>query len=178
LHLPALPSVFLGAGSAAVGVAKQLISFFVRAGVSEEEARRRFWLVDTKGLVTDDRGDRLAEHKKFFSRDDNAGRQLKTLQEVVDFVEPTALIGLSTTRGAFDETVVRKMASLNERPIVFPLSNPLSKCELTFEDALEWTDGKVIFASGSPFSPEEYAGRKRYAGQGNNMCVPRLQFRA
>lgn len=92
---------------------------------------------------------------------------------MVDFVEPTALIGLSTTRGAFDEGIVRKMASLNPRPIVFPLSNPLSKCELTFEDALAWTGGKVIFASGSPFSPEDYAGRKHYAGQGNNMCVSR-----
>lgn len=107
--------VFLGAGSAAVGVAKQLISFFTTNGVSAEEARKRFYLVDTKGLVTNDRGDNLAEHKKFFSRDDNEGQQFKSLEDVVNYVQPSALIGLSTTRGAFTESVVRKMAQINPR---------------------------------------------------------------
>ena len=110
--------VFLGAGSAAVGVAQQLMSFFTRNGLSVQEARERFWLVDTKGLVTSDRGDKLASHKEYFKRNDNEGKQYRTLEEVVDFVQPTALIGLSTTKGAFTEAIVRKMAVLNPRPIM------------------------------------------------------------
>ncbi|CED83303.1 malate dehydrogenase [Phaffia rhodozyma] len=163
--------VFLGAGSAAVGVAKQLVSFFTTKGLSPEEARKRIYLVDTKGLITNDRGDKLAEHKKFFSRDDNEGKQYKSLEDVVDSVQPSVLIGLSTTQGAFTEDIVRKMAQINPRPIVFPLSNPLTKCELTFQDALDWTEGRVIFASGSPFDPIEFNGEHREAAQGNNFYI-------
>ncbi|RKF59518.1 NADP-dependent malic enzyme [Erysiphe neolycopersici] len=164
-------AVFMGAGSAGVGVAKQIVAYFVKSGLTEEEARRKFWLVDTKGLITDDRGDKLASHKKYFSRPDNNGRQFKTLAEVVDYVKPTILMGLSATRGVFTEQIVRKMAALNEKPIIMPLSNPSTMSECTFEEAMKWTDGRAIFASGSPFLPYMYNGKVMYPSQGNNMYV-------
>lgn len=151
--------VFMGAGSAGVGVAKQLVEYYTRRGLSEQAARDKFWLVDTKGLVTRDRGDKLAEHKKYFARTDNNGHQFRTLEEVIEYVKPTALVGLTATFGVFTESVVRALKAsvdsggLGRRPILFPLSNPLTKAECTFEQAVTWTDGTVIFASGSPFSP-------------------------
>lgn len=159
-------AVFLGAGSAGVGVAKQIVEFFKNEGLTEDEARRCFWLVDTKGLVTDDRGDKLAEHKVYFSRPDNRGKQYKTLEEVVEYVKPTILMGLSTIQNAFTSDILTKMAQWNEYPIVFPLSNPSANSECTFEDAIKYTKGKVLFASGSPFDPVEYRGKTYYAGQG------------
>ncbi|KAF8464875.1 hypothetical protein BDZ91DRAFT_795375 [Kalaharituber pfeilii] len=163
--------VFMGAGSAAVGVARQIVELFIKNGMTEDEARRKFWLVDSKGLVTNDRGDRLAEHKVFFSRDDNNGQQFETLEAVVDYVKPTALIGLCTTGGVFTESIIKKMATMNERPMIFPLSNPVHKSECTFEQAMKWTDGKVIFASGSPFPAYTHNGVEHVPGQGNNMYV-------
>ncbi|RPB18621.1 hypothetical protein L211DRAFT_901793 [Terfezia boudieri ATCC MYA-4762] len=163
--------VFMGAGSAAVGVAKQIVELFIKNGMTEDEARRKFWLVDSKGLVTNDRGDHLAEHKLFFSRDDNSGQQFASLEEVVDYVKPTALMGLCTTGGVFTESIIKKMAAMNEHPLIFPLSNPVHKSECTFEQAMKWTDGKVIFASGSPFPAYTHNGVEHIPGQGNNMYV-------
>jgi len=162
--------LFFGAGSAGVGVAKQLLSFFTLKGLSEDEARERIWLVDSQGLVYDERG-KLPEHKKYFSRKDYAGPPIKKLIDVIDYVKPTALFGLSTVRNAFDNVVVRRMAELNPRPIIFPLSNPVRLSEVDFGDAVEWTNGKVIFASGSPFDPVVHDGKTLYAGQGNNMYI-------
>ncbi|BEI85635.1 hypothetical protein CcaverHIS002_0510360 [Cutaneotrichosporon cavernicola] len=167
--------VFLGGGSAAIGVAKEMMNYFRMLGLSEDEARERFWLIDTKGLITATRQDvvdgRLAEHKKYFIRNDNEGQEYKTLLDVIEYVKPTTLVGLSTTFGAFPEPVVRRMAELNQAPIIFPLSNPTSKCELSFEDALNWTDGRVLYASGSPYDPVVYDGQLREPGQGNNFLV-------
>lgn len=164
-------AVFFGAGSAGVGVAKQIVEFFMKGGLTEEQARRCFWLVDSKGLVTDDRGDKLAEHKLYFSRDDNESKQYKSLEEVVEFVKPTILMGLSTVGGSFTPSILRRMAELNDRPIVFPLSNPSSKSECTFAEAIEHTEGRCLFASGSPFPSLEYQGKTLVPGQGNNMYV-------
>jgi malate dehydrogenase (oxaloacetate-decarboxylating)(NADP+) len=175
--------VFMGAGSAGVGVAKQLVEYYTRRGLSETAAKDKFWLVDTKGLVTKDRGDKLAEHKKYFARDDNNGHQFRSLEEVIEYVKPTALIGLTATFGVFTESVVRALKAsveaggLGRRPILFPLSNPLSKAECTFEQAIQWSDGTVIFASGSPFQP--YTAKTGADGgaityhpnQGNNVYV-------
>ncbi|KAK3377762.1 hypothetical protein B0H63DRAFT_397960 [Podospora didyma] len=173
--------VFMGAGSAGVGVAKQLVEYYTKRGLSEQAAKEKFWLVDTKGLVTKDRGDKLAEHKKYFARTDNNGHQFRTLEEVIEYVKPSALVGLTATFGVFTESVVRALKAsvdaggLGRRPILFPLSNPLTKAECTFEQAVNWTDGTVIFASGSPFSnytvkagdhPVTY-----YPNQGNNVYV-------
>jgi len=173
--------VFMGAGSAGVGVAKQLVEYYTRRGLTEKEARDKFWLVDTKGLVTMDRGDKLAEHKKYFARTDNGGHQFRSLEEVIEYVRPSALVGLTATFGVFTESVVRALkASVdaggnNRRPILFPLSNPLTKAECTFEQAVQWTDGTVIFASGSPFAPFAVkAGDQAvtyWPNQGNNVYV-------
>ncbi|MBW0496105.1 hypothetical protein O181_035820 [Austropuccinia psidii MF-1] len=162
--------VFMGAGSAGVGVAKQLLSFFINLGFSEDEAKERVWLVDTKGLVTADRGDRLAAHKTFFARKPG-GPQFKNLIDVIQHVKPTALIGLAATADLFDEAVVKLMAGLNKRPIIFPLSNPVHLAECTFEQAVKWTDGQVLFASGSPFASCGWRGQTLEPGQGNNMYV-------
>ncbi|OCF40293.1 malate dehydrogenase (oxaloacetate-decarboxylating)(NADP+) [Kwoniella heveanensis CBS 569] len=175
--------VFLGGGSAAVGVAKEMMNFFTMQGLTEDEARERFWLIDTKGLITSTRPDvvsgKVASHKKYFIRNDTEGREYPSLAEVIDYVQPTALVGLSTTFGAFGEAEVRRMAELNKAPIIFPLSNPTSKCELSFSDALDWTDGRVLFASGSPYNPIERDGLLREPGQGNNFLVfPGIGFGA
>lgn len=182
--------VFMGAGSAGVGVAKQLTEYYTRRGLTEEEARNKFWLVDTKGLVTKDRGDKLAEHKKYFARTDNEGHQYRTLEEVIEYVKPSALVGLTATFGIFTEKIVQALKASVEsggagrRPILFPLSNPLTKAECTFEQAVKWTDGSVIFASGSPFQPvttevsngltNGSSGKETvtyYPNQGNNVYV-------
>ncbi|KAG8958395.1 hypothetical protein FRC03_009180 [Tulasnella sp. 419] len=162
--------LFFGAGSAGVGVAMQLLSFFKLQGLSEEEARSRIWTVDSQGLITADRKN-LAAHKHYFARTDYQGPPLKNLLDIIEYVKPTALMGLSTIRGAFTQDVVESMAGLNVRPIIFPLSNPLTMCELDFNDAVEWTNGSVIFASGSPYKPVEFEGRTHIPGQGNNMYV-------
>ncbi|KAM3073565.1 hypothetical protein ACMFMF_006770 [Clarireedia jacksonii] len=164
-------AVFMGAGSAGVGVAQQIVEYFQKEGLTEDEARRCFWFVDTKGLITNDRGDKLAEHKVYFSRDDNNGKQFKTLPEVVEYVKPTILMGLSTIRGIFDESIVKKMAEWNKNPIIFPLSNPSSQAECTFDEAIKWTNGRALFASGSPFPDYVHDGKVYSAGQGNNMYV-------
>ena len=171
----------MGAGSAGVGVAKQLVEYYTRRGLTEQEAKNKFWLVDTKGLVTLDRGDRLAEHKKYFARTDNNGHQFRTLEEVIEYVRPSALVGLTATFGVFTESVVRALKAsvesggVNRRPILFPLSNPLTKAECTFEQAVQWTEGSVIFASGSPFSPFAVKSGEHavtyWPNQGNNVYV-------
>ncbi|KAL8700230.1 MAG: hypothetical protein Q9201_005562 [Fulgogasparrea decipioides] len=164
-------AVFMGAGSAGVGVAKQIVEFFMREGLTEDQARECFWLVDTKGLVTNDRGDKLAEHKIYFSRNDNKGKQYQTLAEVVEYVKPTILMGLSTIGGIFSPDLLTKMGQWNERPIIFPLSNPSANSECNFEDAVKYTNGRALFASGSPFPPVVYEGKSLQPGQGNNMYV-------
>lgn len=167
----------MGAGSAGVGVAKQLVEYYTKRGLSEQQAKDKFWLVDTKGLVTKDRGDRLAEHKKYFARTDNNGHQFRTLEEVIEYVKPTALVGLTATHGVFTESVVRALKAsvdaggLGRRPILFPLSNPLTKAECTFKEAVDWTEGTVLFASGSPFSSYAVNGVLYHPNQGNNVYV-------
>ncbi|KAG0329945.1 hypothetical protein BG004_002215 [Podila humilis] len=166
--------LFFGAGSAAVGVAKQLAAYFVNDhGMTEDQAREMVWLVDSKGLVTLDRGDKLAEHKLYFARKDNNGSQFPDIASVIEKVRPTALFGLSSQSGAFSESVLRSMAALNERPIVFPLSNPAYQAECSFEQAMIHTKNKVIFASGTAFPKytDPATGVVSAPGQGNNMYI-------
>ncbi|KIM65786.1 hypothetical protein SCLCIDRAFT_1211773 [Scleroderma citrinum Foug A] len=162
--------LFFGAGSAGIGVAKQLLSFFTMQGLSPEEARSRIWTVDSKGLITADRKG-LQEHKKFFARTDYEGHALTHLVDIINYVKPTALLGLSTSKNAFTEEVVKAMANINERPIIFPLSNPVHLSEVDYHNAIEWTDGKVIFASGSPYFPVTHKDVTYEPGQGNNMYI-------
>lgn len=164
--------VFMGAGSASVGVANMIASVMMETGASKEEVAKRFYLIDTKGLVSTTRGDKLAPHKEFFARTDlKPNEQKKTLLEVIKFAKPTALIGLAGVGGVFTEEVVKEMCKYSERPVIFALSNPTSKAECTAEQAYKWTDGKCVYASGSPFEPVEYKGKIYTPGQGNNMYI-------
>ncbi|KAI0294436.1 malic enzyme [Russula brevipes] len=162
--------LFLGAGSAGVGVAMQLLSFFKLQGLSQEEARSRIYLADSQGLIFNSRGP-MADHKKYFSRDDYNGPPLTNLTDIVEYVKPTALFGLSTIKSAFNQEVVEAMAAINSRPIIFPLSNPVRLSECEFHEALSWTNGRVLFASGSPFPDAVWEGKVHYPGQGNNMYI-------
>ncbi|KAH7922038.1 hypothetical protein BV22DRAFT_1106847 [Leucogyrophana mollusca] len=162
--------LFFGAGSAGIGVAKQLLSFFTTNGLSPEEARSRIYTVDSKGLITADRKG-LQEHKKFFARTDHNGPPMTNLVDIINYVKPTALLGLSTLRNAFSEDVVKAMCALNKRPIIFPLSNPVVLSELDYPDAIQWSDGRVIFASGSPYKHVSHGGVSFEPGQGNNMYI-------
>ena len=160
--------VFLGAGEAAIGIAAAIINGLREEGLSDAEARQRFWLVDSRGLVTRDRLDSLAAHKRPFARDEVPAA---TLLEVVERVHPTALLGVSGQPGLFTQAVVEEMAAHLERPIIFALSNPTSRAECTAEQAYTWTRGKAIFASGSPFDPVTLNGTEYHPGQGNNAYI-------
>ncbi|TPX37732.1 malate dehydrogenase (oxaloacetate-decarboxylating) [Synchytrium microbalum] len=166
--------LFFGAGSAGVGVATQLAEHVAEAcGISIEQARGFFWMVDSKGLITADRGDKLQEHKVSWARKDNKGIQYKTLLEVLQYAKPTCLIGLATIGGAFDAEILVDMAQMNQRPIIMPLSNPLTNAECTFADAVKYTHGRCLFASGTAFPVCEHPTTKKILtpGQGNNMYI-------
>jgi len=161
--------LFLGAGSAARGIADTLvIGMREEGGLSLEQAREQVWMLDSRGLVTRDRLQTLAEHKRDFARDEPP---LTDLTEAVGRVQPTVLIGVSGKPGTFTEETLREMCRHCDRPIVLPLSNPTAKAECTAEQAYEWTDGNAIFASGSPFQPIVRAGRLFVPGQCNNMYI-------
>lgn len=178
IHMKDQKIVFFGAGSAGIGVADCIVSIMERHGMTKEEARRRFYFVDTKGLVTSNRGDKLQSYKLPYARSDFS-QQYSSLLDVVKAVKPTGLIGLSGTPRAFSEEILTELAKHSDRPIIFSLSNPTSKSECTAEQAYTWTDGRCIFASGSPFDPVDYKGKTFYPGQGNNMYIfPGLGFGA
>ena len=159
--------LFNGAGEAGIGIGHLIVSAMELEGLPREEAMRRIWYVDSKGLVVAARTD-LAEHKRPFAHDH---APLQGLAEAVRELKPTALIGVSAVPQVFTEEVVREMGRLNERPIVFALSNPTSKSECTAEQAYRWTEGRAIFASGSPFPPVELGGKTLVPGQGNNAYI-------
>jgi malate dehydrogenase (oxaloacetate-decarboxylating)(NADP+) len=161
--------VFCGAGSAAVGIADMICSGIAdEHSLTFEQARRLVWMVDSKGLVTTTRGGELQEHKVPYARDEEPA---ETLLEIVERVKPTILIGASGHAHTFTGPVVKAMQKDCERPIIFALSNPTSKAECSAEEAYTWTDGKAIFASGSPFPPVRIGGRIFVPGQGNNMFI-------
>jgi malic enzyme len=169
--------LFAGAGASAQGISDLLVSAILEEGVTLEEARSRIWTVDSRGLVTKDRAG-LEDFKATYARDveelegyECEDRSRVTLEETVLGAKPTILIGTSGTPGMFTEPVVRAMAELNERPMVFPLSNPTSKSECTAEQAIQWSDGRAIVATGSPFDPVEYNGARHRIGQGNNAFI-------
>jgi malic enzyme len=169
--------VFAGAGASAHGIAGLFVSALVESGLSVEDARRRIWTVDTRGLCVSDRSG-LEDFKAMFARDPGevAGwtvgdRSRIGLEEVIENVRPTILIGVSATPGTFSEPVVRLMAKNNERPMIFPLSNPTSKSECTAEEAVRWSDGRAIVATGSPFDPVTHDGVRHRIGQCNNAFI-------
>ncbi len=166
-ELQSQKTLFFGAGSAATGIGNLIVARLVALGMNEADARKRCWFVDSKGLVVASRGD-LASHKKPFAHDFEFVRDL---EGAIRALEPTALVGVSGQGQAFTHPIVDAMAQLNERPIILALSNPTSKSECTAEQAYQWSGGRAIFASGSPFEPVEYEGRKYVPGQGNNAYI-------
>ena len=159
--------LFLGAGEAGTGIASLVVGAMADEGVPELEARQRCWFVDSKGLVVKGRAD-LAEHKLPFAHDH---APLSDLLTAVNALRPTVLIGVSGQPHTFSEPVVRAMSAINERPVIFALSNPTSKSECTAEQAYEWSAGQAIFASGSPFPPLTYRGRLLVPAQANNAYI-------
>jgi malate dehydrogenase (oxaloacetate-decarboxylating) len=169
--------VMLGAGGSGIGVADGLRMGMISEGLSEEEARSRFWVVDKDGLLHSGRNDMSAE-QRVYARPENSvvGWPRSSnghigLADVIGKINATALIGFSTVGGAFSEPIVREMARKVERPIIFPLSNPTSKSEATAEDLIRWTDGRALVASGSPFAPVSYNGRTITIAQCNNVHI-------
>ena len=159
--------LFLGAGEAGIGIGDLFVSAMMSAGLSQEVARRNCWFVDSKGLVVKSRTD-LVEHKLRFAHEHAPAT---TLLEAIEIVKPTALIGVSGIPQTFTEDVVRAMGRLNQRPVIFALSNPTSKAECTAEQAYGWTEGRAVFASGSPFAPVTLNGKTHVSGQGNNSYI-------
>jgi len=161
--------VFFGAGSAGTGVAEQLYNALVMSGVDKEVARKQFWLIDRDGLICSDMSD-LTKSQKMFARTEKDLKG-KGLLDIVTAIKPTVLIGCSTVKGAFTEDIIKTMASNVERPIVFPLSNPTSLAEATPADIINWSCGKAIVATGSPFDPVEYNGKTIRISQCNNAFL-------
>jgi malate dehydrogenase (oxaloacetate-decarboxylating) len=169
--------VMMGAGSAATGIADQVVAAMISEGISESAARSAIWLVDSRGLVHTGTPDIDAIKRKYAQPFDGlSGWKLDqpdhiTLADVVRNVRPTALIGTSAQPGAFSEEIVREMASSVERPIVFPLSNPTSKSEATPQDLIGWTAGRALIATGSPYPPARFGDIDYRIGQCNNVFV-------
>jgi malate dehydrogenase (oxaloacetate-decarboxylating) len=167
----------LGAGSAGCGISEQICAAMVREGLPEAEARARFFLVDRSGLLREGLTGLLPFQEKFLQpRERLSGWTLAqsdtiTLADVVKNVRPTILIGASGVPGAFTETIVREMARHVPRPIIFPLSNPTSRCEAVPSDLLAWTDGKALVATGSPFPDVTHRGRTIPIPQCNNSYI-------
>jgi len=159
--------LFLGAGAAAFGIADMLVKKFQKDGLGRDEALRRIRMFDVNGLLVTSRAD-LAEYQRPFADD---GAPSNDFAECILRLRPTAIIGVSTVGGAFTRQVIENMSAVNERPIIFPYSNPTSHSECTAEQAYTWSDGRAIFASGSPFAPVTYKGRTFTPGQGNNVFI-------
>ncbi|MDO5629081.1 MAG: NAD-dependent malic enzyme [Mobilicoccus sp.] len=170
--------VIHGAGTAGIGVAELMVDEMVRQGLSDEEARARFWCLGSRGLITERLGDRVRSFARPFSRSDADVADWEvtdpkniTLEEVVHHVRPTMLVGTSAQSRSFTESIVREMAAHTERPIIMPLSNPTSKAEAVPADVLEWTDGRALIATGSPFKPVVRGDITFEIAQANNALV-------
>jgi len=169
--------VFLGAGSAGIGVADFLRAARREEGVSENEARSQFWVVDKDGLLHSGRKDLSPEQSVYAQPEERVSGWPATanghigLADVIGKIEATILIGLSTVGGAFTETIVREMARKVQRPIIFPISNPTIKSEAKADDLIRWTDGRALIATGSPFAPVSYNGRTIPIAQCNNIYI-------
>ncbi|EUC19894.1 UNVERIFIED_ORG: malate dehydrogenase (oxaloacetate-decarboxylating)(NADP+) [Burkholderia sp. CF145] len=159
--------LFLGGGSAATGIAELISEAMVLEGLDIDSARRRNNLFDVNGLMVQSRTD-LADFQKVFAIDH---APIDAFVDAVRALKPTGIIGVSTVPKLFSQPVIEAMSELNERPIIFPYSNPTSRSECTAEEAYRWSKGQAIFASGSPFGPVQIEGRHFVPGQGNNVYI-------
>lgn len=158
--------MFLGAGSAATGIGDLIVAAFIEQGLSEADALKRLWFVNSRGLVVKSM-EKLPSHVTAYAHDHAA----MGFVEAINDIKPHILIGATGMPETFTEEVVETMARINDRPVVFALSNPTSRAECTAEQAYQWSQGRVIFASGSPFDPVHYEGKEYRPGQGNNSYV-------
>lgn len=158
--------MFLGAGSAATGIADLLCYALQQEGLSEEDARQRLWFVDVEGLVVKGRKGLMSHNEPYMHEYDQLG-----FIDAINDIKPNILIGATGAPNTFTRGVIEAMSSVNDRPTIFALSNPTSRAECTALEAYEWSHGKVIFASGSPFPALDYEGKKYTPGQGNNVYV-------
>ncbi|XP_042659578.1 NADP-dependent malic enzyme [Tyto alba] len=160
--------LFQGAGEAALGIANLIVMAMEKEGVSKDAAIKRIWMVDSKGLIVKGRAS-LTSEKQHFAHEHG---EMKNLEDIVKDIKPSVLIGVAAIGGAFTQQILQDMAALNKRPIIFALSNPTSKAECTAEQCYKYTEGRGIFASGSPFDPVTLpSGQTLYPGQGNNSYV-------
>ena len=159
--------LFLGGGSAATGIAELISEAMALEGITVEDGRSRNWLFDINGLMVSSRTD-LASFQKPFAHDH---APISTFVDAIRAIRPTGIIGVSTVPKLFNQQVIEAMAEINDRPIIFPYSNPTSRSECTAEEAYKWSEGRAIFASGSPFDPVELGGKKFTPGQGNNVYI-------
>jgi malate dehydrogenase (oxaloacetate-decarboxylating)(NADP+) len=159
--------LFLGGGSAATGIAELVSQGMAMEGMDIAQARKRNALFDINGLIVTSRTD-VADFQKPFAQDHE---RITSFVEAVKAIRPTGIIGVSTVPKLFTREVIQAMAQINERPIIFPYSNPTSRSECTAEEAYRWSDGRAVFASGSPFPPVDIAGRHFVPGQGNNVYI-------
>jgi malate dehydrogenase (oxaloacetate-decarboxylating)(NADP+) len=159
--------LFYGAGAAGIGIGELYAKAVSRTGVSIENARRQCWYIDSKGLVVNGR-EYVSDDKKPFAHD---FKQMSNLAEIIIEIKPTTLIGVSGRGKSFTEENIKALANIQERPVIFALSNPTSKSECSAEQAYKWTKGKCVFASGSPFDPVTFNGTTYIPGQGNNAYV-------
>ncbi|OGR95016.1 MAG: NAD-dependent malic enzyme [Elusimicrobia bacterium RBG_16_66_12] len=159
--------LFHGAGEAAIGIADLIVGAMVAEGLSKKEAMGRCWFVDSKALVESTRKD-LQDHKKPYA---HKHAPVASLAEAVKVLKPTALIGVSGMAKQFTQEIIEDMSKFNKQPVIFALSNPTSKAECSAEEAYTWSDGRALFASGSPFPPFEYKGKTYVSGQGNNAYI-------
>ena len=159
--------MFYGAGTAGMGIAELFVSALEKDGISEDEARRKCWFIDSQGLVVKERKG-LNRSKLSFA---HYHAPVKNMLDIINTVKPTALIGVSGQSQSFSKPVLQAMARINERPIIFALSNPTSMSECTAEQAYGWTEGRCVFASGSPFESVTMNGESFTPGQGNNAYI-------
>jgi malate dehydrogenase (oxaloacetate-decarboxylating)(NADP+) len=159
--------LFLGAGEAGIGIADVFVAALGELGVPQDQAREKCWFVDSQGLLVTSR-ENMPAHKRPYAHDH---APIRDFAEAIQALEPTVILGLSGQSGKFTQEVIEAMAVINDRPIIFALSNPTSQAECTAEQAYTWSDGRAIFASGSPFAPVKLGNRTFVPGQGNNAYI-------
>ncbi len=162
-----------GAGTAGAGITKRIYDEFLQQGMSADEAKKHFYMVDKQGLLFDDMPDLTPQQKPFARKRSEFANadKLTTLTAAIKAVHPSILVGTSTVPGSFTEEAVKEMAAHTARPIIFPLSNPTKLAEAKAADLIEWTDGRALVATGIPAAPVEYKGVRYEIGQANNALV-------